>query len=105
MLESVFQSKLIKELESLFKGCVILKNDENYIQGFPDLLILYKNNWAALECKRNLKAPYEPNQEYYIEFLGRMSFASMICPENKEEVLDELQQTLAPRRPTRFSKR
>ncbi len=105
MLESVFQSKLIKEIESMFKGCVILKNDENYIQGFPDLLILYKNTWAALECKRNLKAPYEPNQEYYIEFLGHMSFASMICPENKEEVLDELQQAFAPRRSARLSKR
>jgi len=50
MLESAFQANLIKELETLFVGCVILKNDANYIQGFPDLLILYKNNWAVLEC-------------------------------------------------------
>lgn len=105
MLESKFQAKLIKELSQIFKGCVILKNDEQYIQGFPDLLILYKKNWAALECKKDKDAPYRPNQEYYIEHLGRMSFASMICPENKEEVLDELQQSFASRRTACISKR
>jgi hypothetical protein len=98
MLESVFQSRLIKELESMFKGCVILKNDENYIQGFPDLLILYKTKWAALECKREEDASHRPNQDYYIEILGQMSFARFIYPENKEEVLDELQQAFSSRR-------
>ena len=105
MLESVFQSKLIKELEDKFKGCVILKNDANYIQGFPDLLILYKNKWAALECKKDADAPYQPNQQYYLDVLDTMSYASVIYPEIKEEVLDELQQTLQSRRTPRVSKR
>lgn len=105
MLESIFQSRLIKELERIFEGCVILKNDANYIQGFPDLLILYKDKWAALECKQYLGASKQPNQAYYVDLLNRMSFARFICPENKEEILDELQQALQPRRSTRVSKR
>jgi len=104
MLESVFQSNLIKELKRIFPNCVILKNDANYIQGFPDLLILFKNKWAVLECKKNANAPYQPNQEYYLELLNEMSFASVIWPEIKEEVLNELQQAFKYRRPTRISK-
>jgi hypothetical protein len=105
MLESVFQSKLIKELGVMFKGCIVLKNDPSYIQGFPDLLILYKNKWAALECKKDADAPFQPNQEYYIGVLDEMSYSSVIYPEIKEEVLYELQQAFGLRRATRVSKR
>lgn len=103
MRESQFQAKLKNELEELFPGCIVLKNDANYLQGFPDLTILYNNNWAVLECKKSLHEPFQPNQDYYIELLDHMSFASMICPENKEAVLYELQQAFTPRRPTRVS--
>jgi len=91
MLENKFQSKLIKDLKSLFPGCIVLKNDANYIQGFPDLTILYENKWAVLECKKSIDEEYQPNQEYYIELLDSMSFSSMICPENREVILDEIQ--------------
>lgn len=91
MLESVFQSKLIKELHTRFPGCIVLKNDPDYIQGFPDLLILFEDRWAALECKKDADAPFEPNQEYYLEKLGQMSYANVIYPEIKEDVLYELQ--------------
>jgi hypothetical protein len=104
MLESEFQSKLIKQLESIFKGCVVLKNDANHVQGFPDLLVLYKKQWAALECKTSRTAYRQPNQEYYIDMLDGMSFASFIYPENKEQVLHELQRTFESQRQTRFSK-
>jgi len=103
MRESQFQAKLKNELEELFPGCIVLKNDANYLQGFPDLTILYNNNWAVLECKKSLHEPYQPNQDYYLELLDHMSFASMICPENKEAVLYELQQAFTPRRTTRVS--
>lgn len=103
MRESAFQSSLKQELEALFPGCIILKNDANYIQGFPDLTILYNNHWAVLECKNSLRAPYQPNQEYYLEVCDDMSFASMICPENKEAVLYELQRAFQTRRSTRIS--
>lgn len=92
MLESKFQSKLIRELKGMFPGCIITKNDPNYIQGFPDLTVFYKKRWATLECKRNAKAKKQPNQDHYIERMNEMSFSRIICPENKEEVLEELQQ-------------
>jgi len=105
MRESKFQSNLIRELEEMFPGCIILKNDANYLQGFPDLTILYQKSWALLECKRSLNEPFRPNQEYYLGMCDEMSFASMICPENKEAVLYELQFAFTPRRATRISKR
>lgn len=88
--ENAFQSSLIKELKQEFPGCIVLKNDANYIQGIPDLLILYKDQWAMLECKQNSKAKHQPNQDYYVDRLGSMSYAAFIFPENKEEVLHEL---------------
>lgn len=104
MLESEFQSKLIKELEDRFEGCVILKNDPNYIQGIPDLLVLHENKWVALECKKSLKEKRRPNQEYYIDILNKMSYASFICPENKEEVLNDIQSTFESERSACFSR-
>ena len=91
MRENKFQSDLRKDLESIFPGCIVLLNDASYIQGFPDLLILYGDRWAALECKRSLSASHRPNQDYYVDLLNEMSYAAFICPENKQEVLDELQ--------------
>lgn len=94
MLENVFQRELIKDIEHILPGAIVIKNDPTYLQGFPDLLILYYNKWAALECKKSAKARYQPNQEYYLRLLDDMSYANTIWPENKEEVLDELQQAL-----------
>lgn len=95
MLESDFQAKLIRELKQMFPGCIITKNDPNYIQGFPDLIILYNDKWATLECKRSSRAKKQPNQNYYVGRMNEMSFSRFICPENKEEVLHELQQAFA----------
>ena len=89
-LESGFQDRLIKTLEALFPGCMVFKMDQ--IQGIPDLLVLYKNKWASLECKRSAGAKRQPNQEYYVGKMNEMSFSRFVSPENKEEVLDELQQ-------------
>ena len=93
LLESNFQGGLIKDLQKRFPGCVITKLDANYIQGFPDLLVLYKNKWAILECKRSKSAVKQPNQQYYVDKLNDMSFSRFIYPENKEEVLYDLQQS------------
>jgi len=94
MLERDFQSRLIKRLHNMFPGCIVLKNDPNYIQGFPDLLVLVGPRWAALECKKSKNASVRPNQEYYVDLLNSMSYSRFISPENEEEVLNELQQTL-----------
>lgn len=104
MRESVFQAKLIKEIKERFPGCIVIKNDPNYIQGMPDLLILYKNKWATLESKRSSHASKRPNQEYYVDKMNEMSFSRFIYPENKEEVLSELQQAFKSRRAARLSR-
>lgn len=91
MKESEFQSNLKNEIKSLFPGCIITKMDSGYIQGIPDLLILYKNKWATLENKRSANASHRPNQDYYVKKMNEMSFSRFIYPENKNEVLSELQ--------------
>lgn len=93
MLESQFQAKLIKELKKRFPGCIVMKSDSGYLQGIPDLLILYNDKWASLECKQSVGAKRQPNQEYYVGKMDDMSFSRFICPENKEEVLHDLQQS------------
>lgn len=95
MLENKFQANLVKELKKQYPGCIVMKNDSSYIQGIPDLLVLYKNRWASLECKKTANARKQPNQEYYVGLMDEMSFSRFICPENKEEVLGELQQVFA----------
>lgn len=92
-LERDFQSGLIKDIKKRFNGCLVMKTDPTYIQGLPDLLILFKDKWASLEVKRSLNASKRPNQEYYVDLMNKMSFSRFICPENKEEILNELQQT------------
>lgn len=91
--EREFQSQLINELKDRFPGCIVLKNDPNYIQGFPDLTVLYESHWAVLEVKRSKNAHRQPNQKYYVDKADEMSIGRFIYPENKEEVLHELQQT------------
>lgn len=95
-LEKDFQSKLIEELEEIFndkQNDVITKFED--IQGFPDILILHKNKWAMLECKKSKDASHRPNQDYYVNKLDNMSFARFIYPENKKEVLHDLQSALS----------
>lgn len=93
MKESKFQKELIDDLKNMFPGCMVLKNDPAYIQGVPDLLILYKDKWAALEVKNDIHAAHQPNQDYYVNLMNEMSFASFVFPQNREEVLHELQST------------
>lgn len=92
MLENRFKTKLVKELKDRFPGCIITHLDPNEIQGIPDLLILYKDKWAALEGKKTADASIRPNQLYYIDRMSAMSYASFIYPENKGRVLDEISQ-------------
>ena len=90
MLERDFQRKVIKTIKERLPGCIVLKTDPTYIQGLPDLLILYRSKWAALEVKRSLKAHHQPNQDYWVKQMKKMAYAAFICPENMKEVLDEV---------------
>lgn len=105
MLESVYQSRVLDKLRDMFPGCVILRNDSAYLQGIPDWTILYGRYWAALEIKASRRSRRQPNQSWYVEKLGEMSFAAFIFPDNEEEVLDALEQALRPRRRTRVPQR
>lgn len=103
MIESLFQRSVIKIIRDLFPGCIVLKNDPTYLQGVPDIIILFNDRWAMLEFKRSRSASKRPNQEYYVDLLDSMSFASFISPDNEEEVLYDLQHALGVGRPTRIS--
>ena len=89
-LESKFQKEVIDEIKARYPGCVTLKNDSSYIQGFPDWTVLYEDKWAVLEMKRERGARKQPNQDYYVDQMNEMSFSSFIYPENEKEVLDQL---------------
>lgn len=91
MLERNFQANLICELKKRFPGCVILKNDSGYLQGVSDILILYETHWAMLEAKKANDSKHRPNQDYYIKKFNQMSFGAFICPENREEILNDLE--------------
>jgi hypothetical protein len=73
---------------------MVLHLDANEYQGIPDMLVLYNGRWAALEGKASATASHRPNQDYYVEMMNDMCYASFVYPENKEEVLDELQRAL-----------
>ena len=75
----------------MFPGCIILKNDGNYLQGVPDLLILWGPRWASLEVKLSENSHEQPNQQHYIDLMNKMSFAAFIHPDNEAEVLGALQ--------------
>lgn len=95
-LERNYQAKLIKKIKDQFPGCIVMKNDSSYIQGIPDLLVLYRDKWASLEVKRSATASHRPNQEYYVDLMDGMSFSRFISPENEKEVLHEMEQALRP---------
>ena len=90
MLERDYQKKLVKKLKDIFPGCIVLKNDAQLKQGIPDLLVLYRNKWAALEVKKSEMASHRPNQDMRVERMNEMSYASFIFPENEEQVFAEM---------------
>lgn len=104
-LENKFKTELCREIEEIFPGSIVIHLDPNERQGIPDILILYKNKWAALEGKRSAKAAHRPNQDYYVDIMNKMSFSAFIYPENKEEVLSDLQRAFGISRKTRLSQR
>lgn len=103
ILERVFQAQLIRKIHKEMPDAVVLKTDPNYIQGFPDLLILRGKRWAALEVKREEHAPRRPNQEHYVQKLNQMSFARFIYPENEGEVMNDIRKALGIRGASRVS--
>lgn len=94
MLENKFKTDLIKEIKTRLPGSMVVHLDPTELQGIPDILVLYKDKWAALEGKKTATASHRPNQNFYVEKMNNMSFAAFIFPENKEEILNDLQHAL-----------
>lgn len=94
MKESMYQKKLVRRLEAEFPGCIVIRNDPRYVQGLPDLLILYNELWAMLEVKTSEDAPTQPNQAYYIGEFSRLSYCSFIYPDIEERIFFELHEIL-----------
>lgn len=88
--EPDYQSYLIKKIKEYLPGCIVLKNDPNYIQGIPDLSVFYRSKWAFLEVKLTEDSNHQPNQDYYIYQASVMSFGSFIWPEIEDAVLTDL---------------
>lgn len=103
MLERDYQAMLIRKLKTLFPNAIILKNDAQYLQGIPDILILENDMWAMLEVKASSSASVRPNQRYYVDKLATMSYAAFISPDNEEEILRDLQHAFSFGRPARIS--
>lgn len=95
MLERDYQKKLVKKLKATFPGCIVIKNDAQLKQGIPDLLVLFKEKWVALEVKQSSTAKHRPNQDSYVERMNEMSYASFIYPENEDAVFKELEEVFA----------
>jgi hypothetical protein len=89
--EAAYQRKLIRRIKERFPGCLVLKNNPQHIQGIPDLLVLYRQCWGALEVKVDRDADVQANQPHYVSLMDEMSFAAFIYPDNEEEVLHALQ--------------
>lgn len=99
-LESKFQKEFIDEVKARYPGAIALKNDSSYIQGFPDWTVLYEDKYAVLEMKKEKNAKKQPNQEYYVDKINEMSFSRFVYPENKDEVLADLDKLFSKRRLT-----
>lgn len=102
-LEADYKPQLMQRIAQRFSRYGFVRfqhNDPNApeSQGIPDLTVYIGDWWCLLEVKRSEKSKKRPNQDYYIELYGSTTFASFICPENEEEVLNALERSLEARR-------
>lgn len=87
--KSAFKRKLLELARQKRKDLVII---EVYDQrSMPDVIVLCGEKWAALEFKRSSQAAHRPNQDYFVDKLDQMSFATFVHPQNEEEVINELE--------------
>lgn len=93
MKEAEYQKRLIKKLKSIFPGCIVMKNDANYVQGIPDLIILYKNHWGFLEVKQASDSSHRPNQDFYIQKASEWSYGAFVNPDNEKEILNDMERS------------
>lgn len=103
-LENSYKTGLKGRIRQRFPGCVILHNDANYMQGVPDLLVLFGKAWAMLEVKKSSRSARQANQAHWVDVFGKMSFAAFIEPSNEGEVLDAMESAFGLAREACLSK-
>ena len=97
MLESEFKVRVKNRIQDRFPNLDLDFIDYNgYNRSMPDTFVIGPHVWAALEYKRSEDASHRPNQEYHISRLNKKGYATFVCPENLEEVLDELEVLFTP---------
>lgn len=89
--ESKLEKDFKEELKHRLPGSYFIKGNSAMRQGFPDRMVLHGSRWAALEFKADEKSDFQPNQEHYLEELGKMSFAAVVTPANYQKVIDEME--------------
>lgn len=95
MRENQYQAGLIRRIKERIPGCIVLKNDANYLQGIFDLTVILGPRASHIEVKAGEKSPEQPNQRYYINLVREQGGSAwVVYPENEEEVLLALQRSL-----------
>jgi len=90
--ETDFKGALYKEIRTRCPGSEVVPNDANYLQGFPDATVYLPNGrFVLLEGKKTTNSARQPNQDYYVNHSPFAKNAMFVSPENKEEVLDEIE--------------
>lgn len=90
--ETKFRSELYKEIREKFPGTEVVPNDPSFVQGFPDATVYFPNGkYMLLEGKRTIDAAKQPNQDYYVNESPLSKNAMFAYPENKKEVLKEIE--------------
>ena len=90
--ESEFKGKLYREIRERFPGAEVLPNDASYLQGVPDATVFFPNGqYMMLESKKTTNAKKQKNQDHYVYASSFSKNAMFAQPENKEEVLSELE--------------
>ena len=90
--EADFKSKLYKEIRNKCPGTEVIPHDAGYLQGFPDATVYFPNGkYVLLEGKRTENSARQPNQDYYVNDSPLSPNAMFVYPENKKEVLKEIE--------------
>lgn len=94
-LESSYQNYLVQHLENLYPDALVMKNDPNYRQGIPDIIVLIGSTYGIFEVKRSSNEHHQPNQDWYVNHICDCGgFASFIYPENETQVLESFNRFL-----------